>query len=526
MANLLGIDLGTTNSVAAVIEGTRTQVLDNREGSRLTPSVVAKRTDLDTLLVGQLAKSQAATNAENTIRSVKRLMGRRYDDPEVAKTAEQLSFPYEIVSGDNGIACVVMDGEIYPPQQISAAVLRKIKEDAEAKLGQTFTEAVITVPAYFNDNQRQATIDAGRIAGLDVKHIVTEPVAAALAWGIDRLEGQQTVAVFDLGGGTFDVTIMEVDGDSFTVKSINGDTFLGGDDFDAAILDWLVAEFLEETNVDLKEVQYKASIQRLTEEAEQAKIQLSGMEETRISAAFIATDRTGPLHLNKEVSRAQIEEMTAHLVDLIVGPCQGAMADARIGPEDIDEVILVGGMTRMPAIRNKVRQIFGKEPTFPVNPDEAVAIGAAIHAGIQGRTAEMTRFSLTDITPLSLGCATHGDVNSVIIKRGTKIPCENTERYTTVRDNQTAIRTNVTQGENTKASENSNLGNYRLAGIPPKPRGVPVIETTYSIDGNGILTVTATELETGNEVTIVVEGSCRLPESEIERLRTEVEASI
>lgn len=528
MSKLLGIDLGTTNTVAAVIEGTRTEVMNDEDqaGSRLTPSVVAKSPTSSTLLVGQLAKSQAAMNAENTIRSVKRLMGRRFDDPEVAETALQLSLTYGIVSGDDSIACVVMDGEIYTPQQISALVLRKIKEHAESKFGQPFAEAVITVPAYFDINQRQATIDAGRIAGLEVKHVVPEPVAAALAWGIDRLEGKRTVAVFDLGGGTFDITIMEVEGDSFTAKSINGDTFLGGDDFDAAILDWLVDDFHKGKGVDLRRSEYKGSIQKLTEDAERAKIQLSGMEKTWIRAPFIAADANGPLSLETEVSRFRLEEMTAHLVDRIVLPCQQAMKDAGIEPDDpkeIDEVILVGGMTRMPVIRDKVREIFGKEPTAPLNPDEAVATGAAIYAGIQSRSGEMSRFSLADITPLSLGCALRDDVNSIIIQRGTPIPCEETDSFETVTDYQTTAVSNVTQGESGTASANTNLGSYRLTGITARLKGETKIEITYAIDDNGILTVTAKERETNNEMTITVEGSCRLPESEVARLRAETE---
>ena len=519
MAKILGIDLGTTNSVAAVIEGSRTQVLENSEGNYTTPSIVAITPDSVKPIVGQIAKEQAVLNPVNTVYSLKRLMGRRFDDKEVKDAAERL--PYKIVSGDQEIACVELEGKIYPPPQISAMVLQKIKTDAEAKLGEPITQAVITVPAYFNDSQRQATVDAGTIAGLEVLRTVTEPVAGALAWGIDQ-QGDATIAVFDLGGGTFDITILEVSDGFFQAKAINGDTYLGGHDFDTAILDWLVDDFKTETGIDLKQEQYKNAIQSLSQHAEQAKIRLSGTDQARISQGYIASDTSGPLHLNKTLTRTQMEEMVQHLVARLERPCQGAMADARVAPEDIDHVILVGGMTRMPAVRDKVREIFGQEPTSPVNPDEAVAIGAAIQAGIISGEAGMAEITLVDVTPLSLGCKLEGDRNSVIIPRGSSIPIVQMDEFTTVSDNQTIVLTNVTQGESSVASENHNLGDFRLAGIPPRPKGVPKIETTYAIDANGILTVTSRELESGNEVTITVEGSCRLSDSEVERMREEL----
>ena len=521
MAKVLGIDLGTTNSVAAVIEGTRTQVLENSEGSYTTPSVVAITPDSAKPIVGQTAKEQAALNPLNTVYSVKRIMGRRFGDKEVKDAAERL--PYKIVSDDQGIACVEMEDKIYPPPQISAMVLQKIKQDAEAKLGEPITQAVITIPAYFNDSQRQATLDAGNIAGLEVLRTVTEPVAGALAWGIDQQE-DATIAVFDLGGGTFDITILEVSTGVFEAKAINGDTYLGGHDFDTAILDWLVGEFKDETGIDLKQEQYRNAIQSLSQHAEQAKIRLSNTDQARISQGYIASDASGPLHLNKTLTRSQMEEMVRPLIDRLERPCQGAMADAGVAPEDIDHVILVGGMTRMPAVRDKVREIFGQEPTSPVNPDEAVAIGAAIQAGIIGGEAGMAEVMLLDVTPLSLGCKLVNDVNDVIIPRGNTIPTMETKSYTTVKDNQTAILTNVTQGESPVASANHNLGDYKITGILPQPRGVPQIETTYAIDANGILTVTCRDLQTGNVVTITVEGSCRLPESEVVRMREELSA--
>ena len=521
MAKILGIDLGTTNSVAAVIEGTRTQVLENSEGSYTTPSVVAITPDSAKPIVGQTAKEQAALNPLNTIYSLKRIMGRRFDEAVVADAAERL--PYKIVSGDHQIACVEMDGKIYPPPQISAMVLQKIKADAEAKLGESISKAVITVPAYFNDSQRQATLDAGTIAGLEVLRTVTEPVAGALAWGIDHQE-DAIIAVFDLGGGTFDITILEVTDGLFEAKSINGDTYLGGHDFDTAILDWLVNEFKDETGIDLKQDQYKNAIQSLSQHAEQAKIRLSNTDQARISQGYIAADASGPLHLNKTLTRSQMEEMVRPLIDRLGQPCQGAMADADVAPENIDHVILVGGMTRMPAVRDKVREIFGQEPTSPVNPDEAVAIGAAIQAGIISGEDGMAEIMLIDVTPLSLGCKLQDDRNSVIIPRGSIIPNMVTENYTTVSDNQTIVLTNVTQGESPVASENHNLGDFRLVGIPPKPAGIPRIATTYEVDANGILTVTSRELETGNEVTITVEGSCRLSESDVERMRDELQS--
>ena len=519
MAKVLGIDLGTTNSVAAVIEGRRTQVLENSEGSYTTPSVVAITPDNAKPIVGQTARNQAVLNPLNTVYAVKRIMGRRFEDKEVVDARGRL--PYKIVSGDRGIACVEMEGKVYPPPQISAMVLQKIKQDAEAKLGEPITRAVITIPAYFDDNQRQATADAGTIAGLEVLRTVTEPVAGALAWGIDQ-EQDATVAVFDLGGGTFDVTILEVSDGVFEAKAINGDTYLGGHDFDMTILDWLVEDFKTETGIDLKRDQYLSAIQSLSQHAEQAKIGLSNTDQTRITQGYIASDASGPLHLNKTLTRSQLEEMVSPLLDRLEGPCQGAMADAGVGPEDIDHVILVGGMTRMPCVREKVREIFGQEPTSPVNPDQAVAIGAAIQGGIISGAGGMADVLVLDVTPLSLGCRLVDDRNDVIIPRNSTYPTMETKHYTTAFDNQTVVTTNVTQGESLVASENNYLGGYQIPGIPPRPAGTPRIETTYAIDANGILKVTAIELESGNEVKITVENSCRLPEMEIARLRDEL----
>ena len=519
MAKVLGIDLGTTNSVAAVIEGRRTQVLENSEGSYTTPSVVAITPDNAKPIVGQTAKEQAALNPCNTVYSVKRIMGRRFNDKEVVDARERL--PYKVVSGDRDMACVEMEGKVYPPPQISAMVLQKIKQDAEAKVGEPITRAVITIPAYFDDNQRQATVDAGKIAGLEVLRTITEPVAGALAWGIDQ-EQDATIAVFDLGGGTFDVTILEVSDGVFETKAINGDTYLGGHDFDTAILDWLIEVFKAETGIDLKQGQYPNAIQSLSQHAEQAKIRLSNTDQVRISQGYIAADASGPLHLNKTLTKAQLEEMVKPLVTRLERPCQGAMADAGVAPEDIDYVILVGGMTRMPAVRAKVREIFGQEPTSPVNPDEAVAMGAAIQAGIITGEGGMAEVMVLDVTPLSLGCRLVDGWNDVIIPRNSTIPTMETKQYTTAFDNQTVVTTNVTQGESSMAVDNTDLGQYRIRGIPPQPAGVPKIETTYSIDANGILTVTARETATGNEVTLIVDDACRLRESEVARLREEL----
>ncbi len=517
MARVLGIDLGTTNSVAAVIEGRRTQVLENNEGGYITPSVVAITPDSARPIVGQTAKDQAVMNPENTVYSVKRIMGRRFDETEVKDAAARL--PYKIVSGDEGIAYVEMEGKVYPPPQISAMVLQKIKKDAEAKLGETVTRAVITIPAYFNDSQRQATLDAGNIAGLEVMRTVTEPVAGALAWGIDQ-EEDATIAVFDLGGGTFDVTILEVSDGVFEAKAINGDTYLGGHDFDTAILDWLIEYFKSETGIDLK--QNRSAIQSLSQHAEQAKIRLSNTDQTRITQGYIAADASGPLHLNKTLTRLQMEEMVRPLIDRLERPCQGAMADAGVAPEDIDHVILIGGMTRMPAVRAKVREIFGQEPTSPVNPDEAVAIGAAIQAGIISGEGGLADVLVLDVTPLSLGCRLVDGRNDVIIPRNSTIPTMETKTHTTAFDNQTVATINVTQGESPWAGENHHFAEYQLLGIPPQPAGVPKIETTYSIDANGILTATSREMETGKEVETIVGDACRLPRSEVARLTDEL----
>ena len=519
MAKILGIDLGTTNSVAAVIEAGEAEVVESAEGNRITPSVVAVNTRSGERYVGQTAKRQAVTNPENTIFSVKRLMGRRYGDPEVQDAATRL--PYKIVSGENGDAHVEMAGQSYAPPQISSMVLQKIRQDAEAKLGERITQAVITVPAYFNDAQRQATKDAGTIAGLDVLRIINEPTASSLAYGIDRQQTDSTVAVFDLGGGTFDITILELGEGVFEVLSTNGDTYLGGDDFDEAILNWLVTEFRSETGIDL--AQDRMALQRLRDAAERAKIELSSTLETEINLPFITADASGPQHLVKSLSRSRLEQLVSDLIDRTEGPCRQAIADASVSADRIDDVILVGGMTRMPSVQAKVQQIFGKEPSRSVNPDEAVALGAAIQAGVLG--GEVGDIVLLDVTPLTLGIETLGNVTTALIPRNTTIPTKKTETFTTAADNQPSVDIHVLQGERPMSADNKTIGRFMLDGILPAPRGMPQIDVTFDIDSNGILSVSAQDKGTGKEQRIVIQTSSGLSQEDIEQMMTEAQAN-
>ena len=519
MAKILGIDLGTTNSVAAVIEAGEAEVVESAEGNRITPSVVAVNTRSGERYVGQTAKRQAVTNPENTIFSVKRMMGRRFEDPEVQDAARRL--PYKIVSGDNGDAHVEMAGQSYAPPQISSMVLQKIRQDAEAKLGERITQAVITVPAYFNDAQRQATKDAGTIAGLEVLRIINEPTASSLAYGIDRQETDSTVAVFDLGGGTFDITVLELGDGVFEVLSTNGDTYLGGDDFDDAILNWLVTEFRSETGIDLS--QDRMALQRLRDAAERAKIELSSTLETEINLPFITADASGPQHLVKPLSRSRLEQLVEGLIDRTEGPCRQAISDAGVSADRINDVILVGGMTRMPAVQEKVQSIFGKEPSRSVNPDEAVALGAAIQAGVLG--GEVGDIVLLDVTPLTLGIETLGNVTTALIPRNTTIPTKKTETFTTAGDNQPSVDIHVLQGERPMSADNKTIGRFMLDGILPAPRGVPQIDVTFDIDSNGILSVSAQDKGTGKEQRIVIQTSSGLSEDDIERMMSEAQAN-
>jgi len=516
MSKVIGIDLGTTNSCVAVMEGGEPVVIANAEGSRTTPSIVAF-TESGERLVGQQAKRQAVTNPENTLFAIKRLIGRKFDTEAVKK--DIAISPFKIVKADNGDAWVEVRGKRYSPQEISAMVLQKMKKTAEDYLGETVTDAVITVPAYFDDSQRQATKDAGKIAGLNVLRIINEPTAAALAYGLDKKK-EEKVAVFDLGGGTFDISILELGEGVFEVKSTNGDTFLGGEDFDQNVIDWIADEFKRDQGINLRSD--KMALQRLKEAAEKAKCELSTSLETDINLPFITADASGPKHLNLKLTRAKLESICADLIAKLEGPCRTALKDAGLSPADIDEVILVGGMTRMPIVQKKVQEIFGKAPNRGVNPDEVVAIGAAIQAGVL--KGEVKDVLLLDVTPLSLGIETLGGVMTKLIDKNTTIPCRKSQTFSTAADNQPAVTIHVLQGEREMSADNKTLGNFELTGIPPAPRGVPQVEVTFDIDANGIVHVSAKDLGTGKEQSIRITASSGLSKDEVEKMVRDAEA--
>ena len=518
MPKIIGIDLGTTNSCMTVIEAGQAIVVENSEGARTTPSMVAVNSKSEEMYVGQSAKRQGVSNPENTVFSVKRLMGRKNDSPTIQKAAKIL--PYKLKKAKNGDAHVAMGNKTYAPPQISALILKKLKTDAEEKLGDTVSEAVITVPAYFDDAQRQATKDAGEIAGLKVQRIINEPTAAALAYGLDKKNIKDSyIAVFDLGGGTFDISILQIGDGVFEVKSTNGDTYLGGDDFDNRTVEWLVEDFKKDTGKEL--AQDKMALQRLKEAAEKAKIELSTVQETEINLPFITADSTGPKHLVKTITRAKLEQLTSDLIAQTEIPCKKAIEDAKVQTNQITEVILVGGMTRMPAIQEKVESIFGKESNKEINPDEAVALGAAIQAGVlQGDVQDVL---LLDVTPLSLGIETLGSVSTTLIERNTTIPTQKTQVFTTAADSQTSVEINVLQGERSMATDNKSVGKFILDGILPAPRGVPQVEVTFDIDANGIVNVSAKDKGTGKEQKIVIQSSSGLNEDQVKDMVDEAE---
>jgi molecular chaperone DnaK len=515
-SKVIGIDLGTTNSVVAVVEGGNPTVIANQEGSRLTPSVVGFTKDGE-ILVGQVAKRQAITNPENTVFSIKRFMGRRHD--EVVQ--EMKLVPYKVVKATNGDARVEVRGKQYSPPEISAMILRKLKEAAEAYLGEKVTQAVITVPAYFNDSQRQATKDAGKIAGLEVLRIINEPTAAALAYGLDKKKKDETIAVYDLGGGTFDISILEIGEGVFEVKATNGDTHLGGDDFDQRVMDWIAEEFKKENGIDLRKD--RMALQRLKEAAEKAKMELSSTVQTEINLPFITADASGPKHLVLTLTRAKLEALVADLIERTLGPARQAMQDSGVSAKDINEVILVGGQTRMPKVQEAVKQLFGKEPHKGVNPDEVVAVGAAVQGAVL--TGEVKDLLLLDVTPLSLGIETLGGVMTTLIPRNTTIPTKKSETFTTAADSQTSVEVHVLQGERPMARDNRTLGKFHLVGIPPAPRGVPQVEVTFDIDANGILNVSAQDKATGKQQNITITSSSGLTKDEIDRMMKEAESN-